>query len=241
MKATAGYVVGLAFNYFIGITITLRYLGDGHEKLVTEVDLCIVVFLYTVFAILLTIAADSIVAHLWWAAKWAAVQKVDLSVKDVRRILRSDIDLSALKSVLVGPLRARLVALFYFALRLGPPFGFSLLFGGYTVQCDDEGETYPWSFRVRTNIGLLVGGAALALGLPFVCSLILVLTSRKVDGVPRSILAIAASLFRIIQPLQQHGTMASAKSIMNKLNTNHRFRAAWSDIGGQTILGFAPS
>lgn len=107
----------------------------------------------------------------------------------MRRILRSDSALSALKSLLVGPLRARLVALFYFTLRLGPPFGFSLLFGGYTVQCDEEGETYPWSFRVHTKIELLGGGAALALALPFLCFLILVLHSRKVDAVPRSTLA----------------------------------------------------
>ncbi|KAF4955664.1 hypothetical protein FGADI_4357 [Fusarium gaditjirri] len=239
-KVTAGYVAGLVFNYSVGVTITIRFLGDGYEKLVSEVELSIVAFIYAVFAIALAIAVDAVMSHLWWAAKWTAVQKADLSVKDVRRILRSDSALSAMKSLLVGPMRARLVALFYFALRLGPPFGFSLLFGGYTVQCDQEGEAYPWLFRVHTNNELLGGGAALALGLPLLCSVILILCSRKVDAVPRSILAIAVSLFKLIQPLQQHGTMASAKTIVKKLNTDQRFRAVRSDIDGQIILEFAP-
>ncbi|KAG5655618.1 hypothetical protein KAF25_003955 [Fusarium avenaceum] len=162
-------------------------------------------------------------AHLWWAAKRAAVQMADLSIKGVRRILRSDSALSALESVLVVPLRARFVALFYFVLRLGPPFRFSLLLSGYTVQCDQLGKTYPWSFRVHTNIERLVGGAALALALPFLYSLILVLHSRNVDAVPRSTLAVTASLFGVIQPLQ-----------------NRRFRAVRSDIDGQIILDVAP-
>lgn len=181
-------------------------------------NLCIAAFLYAVFLIGLTIAADLIMAHLWWAAKRAAVQMADLSIKGVRRILRSDSALSALESVLVVPLRARFVALFYFALRLGPPFRFSLLLSGYTVQCDQLGKTYPWSFRVHTNIERLVGGAALALALPFLYSLILVLHSRNVDAVPRSTLAVTASLFRVIQPLQNRVTMASAKTTIKKLN-----------------------
>ncbi|KAF5237432.1 hypothetical protein FANTH_10794 [Fusarium anthophilum] len=94
---------------------------------------------------------NAIVPHLWRAAKWSAMQKADLFFKDLRRILRSDSAMSAIKSLLVSPVRARLVALFYFALRLGPAFGFSLLFGEYTLQCYKEGGSYPWPFR-RTAI-----------------------------------------------------------------------------------------
>ncbi|KAF4415228.1 D-lactate dehydrogenase (cytochrome) [Fusarium acutatum] len=122
-RVTVSYVAGLTFNYSIGVGLTVNYLGAGNEKLVSEVDLAILAFTYAVFTIGITIAADAIVPHLWWAAKWAAVQKAGLSVKDVRRILRSDSAVSAIKSLLVGPMRARFVALFYFALRLGPAFG----------------------------------------------------------------------------------------------------------------------
>lgn len=234
------YVIGLLFNYSTGVILTMSLIGKGQPKLVSEVDMAILAFVYAVFTIALTIATDTLWPHLSWTMKWAAAQKSDLPLKDLRRILRSDSTLPACKSLLVGPMRARLAALFYFVLRFSPILGFSLVFGAYKLRCNNEGDSYPWRFRVQSKPGLLAGGGALAVGLPLVCSIVLRLYLRKTDSVPRSILAVAVSLSRIIQPLQQCGTMATTRTIVKKLGTIQRFRAIRADMNGQFVLEFAP-
>ncbi|TID07486.1 hypothetical protein CH35J_000792 [Colletotrichum higginsianum] len=219
---------------------TARTLGKGEPKLVTGIELFLVAFTYAAITVVLTTATDAAGPHSWWAMKWAAAQKADLSVKDIRRILRSDSVLSASKSLLIGSLRARLAAVFYLSLRLGPPFGFSLLFGGYTVECSEENARYPWEFIVRTNLGLLLCGGSLTVGVPVVCSIILLLYARKTDSVPRSLLAVAISLSNVIQPLQRRGTMAPSKAVVKRLDSTQRFQAVRCNMNGQFVLEFAP-
>ncbi|TIC89449.1 hypothetical protein CH35J_012875 [Colletotrichum higginsianum] len=205
-----------------------------------EFNLSVITFIFAVFTVSLAISSDVGMRQLCWIMKWATVQKADLPLKDIKRTLGSDSALSASKSLLVGPMGARLAALFYFAMRLGPAFGFALLFGAYTVECHDEGESYPWEFIAQVNWCLLAGGGALAVGLLLVCSIILTLHVRNTDGVPQTMLATAFSLSKVIQPLQQRGTMATTKTIFKKLGNDQRFRAVRADINGQFILEFAP-
>ncbi|OBR10871.1 hypothetical protein CH63R_06563 [Colletotrichum higginsianum IMI 349063] len=234
------YVGFLLFGYSVGMLFTARTLGKGEPKLVTGIELSLVAFTYAAITVVLTTATDAAGPHSWWAMKWAAAQKADLSVKDIRRILRSDSVLSASKSLLIGSLRAKLAAVFYLSLRLGPPFGFSLLFGGYTVECSEEGARYPWEFIVRTNLGLLLCGGSLTVGVPVVCSIILLLYARKTDSVPRSLLAVAISLSNVIQPLQRRGTMAPSKAVVKRLDSTQRFQAVRCNMNGQFVLEFAP-
>ncbi|GJC89893.1 hypothetical protein ColLi_12731 [Colletotrichum liriopes] len=234
------FILGFLFCYSVSIGILTRFIGEGQPKRVTEFNLSVITFIFAVFTVSLAISSDVGTRQLCWVMKWATAQKDDISLKDMMRTLRSDSALSAFKSLFVGPMRARLAALLYFAMRLGPAFGFALLFGAYTVECYDEAESYPWEFIVQVNWRLLAGGGALAVGLPLVCLIILILYVRKTDGVPRTMLATAFSLSKVIQPLQQHGTMATTKTIFKKLGNDQRFRAVPADINGQFVLEFAP-